>query len=87
MWKLIWRLPSLIRLVRRLLVDGRIPALPKIVFCLSLAYVAWPLDLIPDFALPLLGQVDDVAVLLTGLRTLLNQTPAAVLEEHLAKLS
>jgi len=85
--KLLRRLPTLIRLVGRLLLDGRVPIGAKLIFALSGAYVLWPLDLIPDFVIPVLGQIDDVAVLLGGLKYLLNQTPSAVLEEHLAKIS
>jgi uncharacterized membrane protein YkvA (DUF1232 family) len=87
LWKLLWKLPSLIKLVRRLLFDGRVPIGAKIVFGLGIAYVLWPVDLIPDFVLPLLGQIDDLAILLGGLKFLLNQTPSAVLEEHIEKIS
>lgn len=84
-WKLLWRLPSLLKLVRRLLTDRRVPVAAKVIFGLSIAYVLWPLDLLPDFVVPILGQIDDLAILLGGLKLLLNQTPPAVLEEHLAK--
>jgi uncharacterized membrane protein YkvA (DUF1232 family) len=87
LWKLLWKLPGLIKLVRRLLGDGRVPIIAKLVFGLCIAYVVWPMDLIPDFVLPVLGQIDDVAVLLGGVRFLLNQTPSAVLEEHIGKIS
>jgi uncharacterized membrane protein YkvA (DUF1232 family) len=87
LWKLLWKLPSLIRLVRRLLLDSRVPIAGKLVFGLCVAYVLWPIDLIPDFVLPVLGQIDDVAVLLGGVKFLLNQTSPAVLEEHLENIS
>jgi uncharacterized membrane protein YkvA (DUF1232 family) len=86
-WKLIFKLPSLLKLVRKLLVDGRVPITAKLVFGLSVAYVLWPLDLLPDFALPLIGQIDDLTILLAGLKVLLNGAPSAVLEEHLGKTS
>jgi uncharacterized membrane protein YkvA (DUF1232 family) len=86
-WKLLLRLPSLIKLVWRLLSDGRVPIFAKLVLGLCVAYVLWPFDLIPDVVIPLLGQIDDVAILLGGVKFLLNQTPPAVLEEHLAKIS
>ncbi len=38
------------------------PAIAKILPWLSLLYILWPVDLIPDF-LPVLGQLDDVAVI------------------------
>jgi uncharacterized membrane protein YkvA (DUF1232 family) len=86
LWRLLLRLPRTIKLLWRLLKDRRAPLLGKIVFALALAYVVWPLDLIPDFVFPVLGQVDDVAVLLAGVRFFLRSTPPQVLEEHLAQI-
>ncbi len=79
-------LPSTIKLAWRLLKDRRVPFFGKLVFVLALAYVVWPLDLIPDFALPVLGQIDDVAILLAGLRFFMRQAPPEILEEHLAQI-
>jgi len=84
-WKLVFKLPSLLKLVRKLLLDGRVPITAKLVFGLSVVYLLWPLDLLPDFAIPLIGHVDDLTILLAGLKFLLNGTPSAVLEEHLEK--
>ena len=86
-WKLLPHLPKFIRLVGRLLRDGRVPLSGKIVFALGVAYVAWPLDLIPDFLVPVIGSFDDVALLLVCLRYLFYRTPPAVLGEHLAELA
>jgi uncharacterized membrane protein YkvA (DUF1232 family) len=44
-----------------------------------------PLDVIPDF-IPILGQLDDVFIVLIGLGLLLRFTPRGILEEHLARL-
>ena len=85
-WRLLQHLPKLIRLVLRLLKDPRVPILGKIVFCFGIAYVIWPLDLIPDFLVPFLGSLDDIAMLLICMRYLLYRTPRAVLEEHLFAL-
>jgi len=70
----------------RLMKDSRVPLMGKIVFCLGIAYVIWPLDLIPDFMVPFIGSFDDVALLLVCLRYLLYRTPATVLNEHLTDL-
>jgi len=83
---MLWHLPSTAKLAWRLLQDRRVPLLGKFVFALALGYVVWPIDFIPDFALPILGQIDDVAVLLAGLRFFLRQTPPEILEEHLAQI-
>ena len=85
-WKLVWNLPKLVRLLGRLFRDARVPAFGKLVFVASIAYLISPIDLIPDFLIPILGQMDDLGMLLAGLRYLLHRTPPNVLEEHLAQV-
>ena len=51
-------------LVRRMATDPRMPLRWRIALWALLAYLASPIDLIPDF-IPVLGQLDDV--LLAGL--------------------
>ncbi|MCG3121102.1 MAG: hypothetical protein ALAOOOJD_04056 [bacterium] len=85
-WKLVWNLPKLVRLLGRLFRDARVPAFGKLVFVASIAYLISPIDLIPDFLFPILGQLDDLGMLLAGLRYLLNRTPPNILEEHLAEI-
>ena len=57
--------PGLIRdslvLVGRLLRDPKVPRSRKFALGLLLAYLASPIDLIPDF-LPVIGQLDDVLI-------------------------
>ena len=79
-------LPRLVRLIFRLIRDSRVPVLAKMVFFFGIAYVLWPVDLIPDLLLPVVGYSDDVAVLLLCARYLFYRTPPAVLEEHLRAL-
>jgi uncharacterized membrane protein YkvA (DUF1232 family) len=86
-WKLFLHLPRLIRLVVRLLKDRRVPFLGKLFFALALAYVLWPMDLIPELLIPVIGSLDDLAVLIVGVRILLFFTPRAVLEEHLTEIT
>lgn len=85
-WQLLMHLPKLARLIFRLFKDPRVPLFGKIVFGLGIAYAVWPLDLIPDLLIPVIGSFDDVAVLLLSLKYLLYRTPPAVLEEHLSQL-
>jgi uncharacterized membrane protein YkvA (DUF1232 family) len=85
-WKLLWHLPKFIRLIGRLFKDSRVPFAGKLVFILSIVYFISPIDLIPDFLFPIIGEIDDVAILLLGARYLLKQTPPNVLEEHLAQI-
>lgn len=86
LWRLLLHLPRTIKLLWRLLKDRRVPLSGKFVFVLALAYLAWPIDLIPDFVFPIIGQIDDVAILLAGVRYLMRATPPQILEEHLAQL-
>jgi uncharacterized membrane protein YkvA (DUF1232 family) len=83
---LIRRLPTYIRLVWALLRDGRVPAQQKLILAGIGGYLFFPIDLIPDFV-PVLGQLDDLAVVLLGLDLFIRSAPADIVEEHLAKIS
>jgi uncharacterized membrane protein YkvA (DUF1232 family) len=83
---LIRRLPIYIRLVWALLRDGRVPARQKLILAGIGAYVVLPIDLIPDFV-PVLGQLDDLAVVLLGLDLFIRSAPQDIVDEHLAKIS
>ena len=83
---LIRRLPTYIRLVWALLRDGRVPAQQKLILAGIGAYLFFPIDLIPDFV-PVLGQLDDLAVVLLGLDLFIRSAPADIVEEHLMKIS
>src|SRR2546426_455072 len=83
---LIRRLPTYIRLVWALLRDSRVPGRQKLILAGIGAYLVLPLDLIPDFV-PVLGQLDDLAVVLLGLDLFVRSAPEAIVAEHLAKIS
>jgi len=83
---LIRRLPTYIRLVWALLRDGRVPARQKLILVGIGGYLFFPIDLIPDFV-PVLGQLDDLAVVLLGLDLFIRSAPSDIVEEHLAKIS
>jgi uncharacterized membrane protein YkvA (DUF1232 family) len=85
-WRMLPHLPRLVRLILRLIRDSRVPVFAKIVFFFGIAYTLWPVDLIPDLLLPVVGYSDDVAVLLLCARYLFYRTPPEVLEEHLYAL-
>src|SRR5207245_7927316 len=84
--ELIRRLPTYIRLVWALLRDSRVPGQQKLILAGIGAYLVLPLDLIPDFV-PVLGQLDDLAVVILGLDLFIRSAPADIVEEHLAKIS
>lgn len=80
-----WRLASLLlrngRLLWRLIRDSRTPLLPKLILGAALLYALSPLDFVPDFV-PLVGQLDDVAVLALGLELFFKNVPEWLRREH-----
>lgn len=82
--RLVVRLPTYARIVWGMARDPRTPIGLKGLLIASLAYLAMPVDLIPD-ALPIIGQADDLTVLLLVLDLFLNNAPAEVRAEHTAR--
>ena len=85
-FQLLTHLPSFVKLFLRLIKDPRVSASPKLIVAGILAYVILPTDLIPDFLVGL-GQMDDLAVILGGLKLFLRLCPAEVVQEHLKAIS
>jgi uncharacterized membrane protein YkvA (DUF1232 family) len=84
--QLLAHLPSFLKLFSRLVKDPRVNLAPKLVLLGVLAYVALPIDLVPDFV-PGLGQADDVVVLLGGLKLFLRLCPPEVVQEHVKSIA
>jgi uncharacterized membrane protein YkvA (DUF1232 family) len=78
-------LPSFARLFLRLLGDSRVSLFAKGLLLGSVIYVFSPLDFLPDI-MPLLGQVDDLALLAMGCRMFIQLAPRPVVEEHIARI-
>jgi uncharacterized membrane protein YkvA (DUF1232 family) len=74
------------RLGWRLLHDGRVPGWVKMIPFAALIYFLSPIDLIPDWLLPGLGEVDDVVVILLALKVFVDLSPPGVVREHLEDL-
>lgn len=74
------------RLVWMLMSDPRVPLWLKGMPVGAVAYLFFPVDAIPD-VIPVLGQLDDVAVLLLGFRLFIEFCPAHVVEEHMRTLT
>ena len=72
-----------LKLMRRLLLDERVPLWQKAIPVAAAVYLVSPLDLIPD-VLPVVGQLDDLVVLLGSMRLFRSLVPPALIEEHLA---
>ena len=80
--RLLAHLPSFAKLFSRLIKDSRVAVSPKLIMAGILTYVILPIDLLPDFFIGI-GQLDDVAVILAGLKLFLSLCPGEVVQEHL----
>lgn len=69
------------RLAMRLLRDPRVPTAAKLLFGATVLYMLSPIDVVPDW-LPVLGQADDLVVLLAGLNLFLRACPKWLVAEH-----
>jgi uncharacterized membrane protein YkvA (DUF1232 family) len=74
-------IPDCLVLFRRLLADERVPRSRKFAVVALLAYLAMPLDLVPDF-IPVAGQLDDAIVVAIVLRVVLRSGSIEILREH-----
>jgi uncharacterized membrane protein YkvA (DUF1232 family) len=74
-------LPDLLRLVARLARDRTLPRSVRVRLGLLVAYLAFPLDLIPD-VIPVLGYADDVIVVVWVLRSVLRVAGEGPIRAH-----
>jgi uncharacterized membrane protein YkvA (DUF1232 family) len=81
MARLVVKLPTYARVVWGILRDPRTPIGLKGMLAAALAYVVFPIDLVPD-AIPILGQADDLTVLLLVLDLFIQNAPPEVRAEH-----
>jgi uncharacterized membrane protein YkvA (DUF1232 family) len=74
-------LPNLLVLFRGLLKDPRVSRSSKAWLVFAVAWIASPIDLVPEF-IPMLGPLDDAVVAALVLRHVLRRTDRKVIEEH-----
>lgn len=79
------RAPLYGRLLWALATDPRVPASRKAVLGLAAIYVVSPIDLIPE-RIPVLGRLDDVAVVVLAVDVFLSGLPSGLVEEKLDEL-
>ncbi len=84
MARMVVKLPTYARMVWGLVRDPRTPIGLKGMLLAALAYVVMPVDLIPD-VIPILGQADDLTVLLLVLDLFIQNAPGDVRAEHAAR--
>ena len=73
--------PDVVRLMREVAKDPRVSRRVKVEAGIAAAYLVVPIDVIPDF-IPVLGQLDDIAVAGWALRRLLLGAGEGILREH-----
>jgi len=85
---LVWLREALrdFQLAWRLFLDKRVPLWTKIVPPAALAYVLSPIDILSDFPPMGLNQLDDLAVVVLGVKLFIELAPPEVVREHLQRL-
>lgn len=76
-----------LKLIARLMGDRRVNPFVKLLPLASLAYLIWPIDLAPGIALPVVGALDDVALVSFGAYLFIEFCPPDVVEEHMQQLT
>jgi uncharacterized membrane protein YkvA (DUF1232 family) len=74
-------IPDVLRLVKGLSIDRTVPLSARIRLFILVAYLAWPIDLVPDF-LPVVGLADDLLVLAIALRSVVRRAGADAVDRH-----
>jgi uncharacterized membrane protein YkvA (DUF1232 family) len=74
-------LPDLLRLLHRLAADRNLPRGVRMRLALLMAYLASPIDLIPDF-IPVIGYADDAVIVAAVLRSVVRRAGLATVRGH-----
>lgn len=75
-----------LKLIGRLMADNRVNFFLKILPLASVAYLFWPIDLVPGVVLPVIGVLDDAAILWIGTNLFVELCPPSVVKEHMNEL-
>lgn len=79
-WDGVW---EQIRLIYHLIRDPEVPIFLKLVPLAGLIYLISPIDLVPDFPVPVLGQLDDITILLVGAKVFIDLTPPHLVQKYM----
>jgi uncharacterized membrane protein YkvA (DUF1232 family) len=71
-----------VKLIWRLMGDKRVNFFLKILPVGALIYLVSPVDLIPGLALPVIGALDDAAILWLGTTLFVSLCPDSIVQEH-----
>lgn len=86
-FRFIWHLPNFVRLYWRLLGDRRVSLIAKAILMAGIAYLIMPFDILPDWVPPVLGEIDDIAVIAIALKLFITLCPKHVVREHVQRIS
>jgi uncharacterized membrane protein YkvA (DUF1232 family) len=76
-----------LKLIFRLIGDKRVSFLAKLVPLGAFAYLLMPADIAPNVVLPVIGMVDDAAILWLGTYIFTELCPPEVVAEHMKALA
>lgn len=76
-----------LKLIWRLMADRRVNIFLKLLPIASVIYLVSPVDLAPGLALPVIGALDDAAILWIGTTLFMSLCPENVVEEHMNDLN
>jgi uncharacterized membrane protein YkvA (DUF1232 family) len=74
--------PAFLKLLGRLARDPRVSKVDKALVAATVVYLVSPVDLIPDWVVPVVGQVEDLALLALALSRLVSNAGMDVLLDH-----
>ncbi len=74
-------LPDVLRLIRGLATDRTVPGRTRALLWLAMAYLATPIDLVPDFV-PVVGYADDVILVGAVLRAAVRGAGPGAVRRH-----
>jgi uncharacterized membrane protein YkvA (DUF1232 family) len=80
------QIPRVARLCWRLWRDDRVPKSLKGMIVASIIYVLSPIDMVPGFLIPIVGQIDDVTLLMVTAYLFIRWSPSEVVAEHMASI-
>src|SRR5687768_6750027 len=76
-----------LKLITRLMGDRRVNSFLKLLPLASVAYLISPFDLAPGVVLPVIGVLDDAAILWIGSTLFVELCPPNVVNEHMQELA
>ncbi len=76
-----------VKLILRLLGDKRVSPWLKIIPIAGIVYLISPIDIISDIALPVIGELDDAAILWLTNYLFIELCPPQIVQEHVKALN